>query len=303
MNRRHQLLVIYPLLTLSMILWAYSYIWAKVALEYYRPLTVILFRTLVSSVFMFCVLLLLRKQWKIKAAHLPAFLLLAVFEPFLYFIGETTGLDKVDASSAAVIISTIPLFTPFAAWYFLKERVTAFNIVGIVISMLGIGIMVFNRKFEIQVSLEGLLYLTLAVVAAIGYSVMIKRMPGNYSVFTIIFYQSLIGAVLFLPLVLIFEYSNMMNTGWVQQAVWPIVKLGVFASTIAFLFYMYALKFMKITKVNIFTNMIPVFTIVISWWLLEESIDMRKIIGMCIVVGGVFLSQLGLRKYSNGDSA
>jgi len=51
----------------------------------------------------------------------------------LYFIGETSGLNKVDPASTAVIISTIPLFTPLAAFYFLKEKVTAWNIAGIVL--------------------------------------------------------------------------------------------------------------------------------------------------------------------------
>lgn len=299
MNRKHQLFVIYPLLTIAMILWAYSYIWAKVALEYYRPFTLIFFRTVISAVFMFLVLLAMKKQFRIQAKHLPAFALLAFFEPFLYFIGETSGLNKVDASSTSVIISTIPLFTPFAAYYFLKEKVGLFNVIGIVLSMFGIAVMVFNNDFEIQILVEGLLYLLLAVSAAIGYSVMIKRLPGNYSVFTIVFYQSLLGAIMFLPLVLIFDYSYIVETGWVNEAVFPIVKLGVFASAIAFLFYMYALKFMKITKVNIFTNMIPVFTIIISWYMLGESIDARRIVGMLVVVTGVFISQINVNRNPN----
>ncbi|HOE04763.1 MAG TPA: DMT family transporter [Bacteroidales bacterium] len=300
MNRKHQLFVIYPLLTISMILWAYSYIWAKVALAYYGPLTVIFFRTAISAAFMLLVLLATKKQIKVELKHLPAFFLLAFFEPFLYFIGETSGLDKVDASTAAVIISTIPLFTPFAAYYFLREKVSLFNILGIVLSMLGIGYIVFNNQFELQISVEGLLFLSLAVLAALGYSVMIKRLPGNYSVFTVIFWQSLMGAVMFLPLVLIFDYQQILTAGWVSKAVFPIVKLGIFASTIAFMFYMYALKFMKITKVNIFTNMIPVFTIIISWWVLDESVDARRIVGMLVVVAGVFISQIGINR--NGNS-
>jgi len=243
--------------------------------------------------------LLMRKQLSIKLKHLPAFLLLAVFEPFLYFIGETTGLDKVDPASTSVIISTIPLFTPIAAFYFLKEKVSAWNIVGIILSLAGIAVMVFDNKMNIQVSVDGLLFLTLAVFAAIGYSVMIKRLPGNYSVFTIIFYQNIIGAILFLPLVFFREYQNIIAIGWVNDAVWSIVKLGIFASTLAFLFYMYALKFMNITKVNIFTNMIPVFTILIMWVVMGVAPEMRKAAGMIVVILGVFVSQVSINKKMN----
>jgi len=277
-------------------------LWAKDALVYYNPITLICIRTFISAVFILPVLFILKKQISIKRKHLPALVLLAFFEPFLYFIGETSGLNKVDPASTAVIISTIPLFTPLAAFYFLKEKVTAWNIAGIVLSLIGIAVMVLDHQLNIQISVEGLLFLTLAVVAAIGYSVVIKRLPGNYSVFTIIFYQNAIGAILFIPLVFIFDFQQLLITGWITSAVWPIVKLGVFASTIAFLFYMYALKFMDITKVNIFTNMIPVFTILIMWIVMDEAPEFRKAIGMAVVIVGVFVSQISLGKIRKSDT-
>lgn len=291
MNRKQKYFIVYPLLTLSMVLWAYSYIWAKIALQYYEPITIIFARTLISTIILFPILLIMKKLIKIKREHIPHFLLLALFEPFLYFIGETTGISKIDPSTASVIISTIPLFTPLAAYYFLKEKITVLNIVGILISVVGIGIIVLSKGLKLTIPINGLLFLLLAVVAAIGYSVKINRMPGNYSIFTTIFYQNMIGAMFFLPFVFLTDYSNIINTGYVPEAAWPIFKLGVFASTIAFLFYMYALKFMKITKVNIFTNIIPVFTIIISWIVLNEVITGKKITGMIIVIVGVLISQ------------
>ncbi|HXK80991.1 MAG TPA: DMT family transporter [Bacteroidales bacterium] len=302
MNKRHKYFIIYPLLTISMMLWAYSYIWAKIALEFYGPLTVIFSRTLLSAIILLPVLLVLKKLVKIKKQHIPHFMLLAFFEPFLYFIGETTGLSKLDASTSSVIISTIPLFTPFAARYFLKEKVTILNIVGIVVSIFGIGVIVLTKGFKLEISGNGLIFLALAVVAAIGYSVKIKLMPGNYSIFTTIFYQNIIGALYFLPIMLSFDLSHNIATGFVPEAGIAILKLGFFASTLAFLFYMYALKFMEITKVNIFTNVIPVFTILFSWLVLNEMITAKKIIGMSMVILGVLISQLNFRLLKSKSS-
>lgn len=295
MNRKHKYLIVYPLLTVSMVLWAYSYIWAKIALEFYAPITVIFARTLISAIILIPVLLILKKMVRIKKKHIPHFLLLAVFEPFLYFIGETTGISKVNPSTAAVIISTIPLFTPIAARIFLSEKVTVLNIIGIIISIFGIGLIVLTKGFQLEISIDGLLFLALAVVAAIGYSVKVKRMPGNYSIFTTIFFQNLIGSLFFLPLMLILESQNIIATGFVSEAGFAILKLGLFASTIAFMFYMYALKFMEITKVNIFTNIIPVFTIIFSWFILDEIITTKKVIGMIVVISGVLISQFNYK--------
>ncbi|NLA23391.1 MAG: DMT family transporter [Bacteroidales bacterium] len=298
MKKNTQKYLVYPLLILAMLFWAYSFIWAKFALDYYHPISLIFFRTVISFVFLFFVLLIAKKQLRIKLKDLPIFILLAFFEPFLYFLGETNGLNRIDASTTAVIISTIPLFTPIVAYYFLKERFSLFNILGILISILGVIVIVFNVKMEILVSTEGLAFLFLAVVAALGFSVVVKRIPENYSVFTVIFYQNLIGAFLFLPLVLIFNLNEIIETGFVKEAVLPIIKLGVFASSLAFMFYINALRYMNISKANIFTNMIPVFTIIISWYVLGEAIDTKKILGIIFVLSGVFISQIGSKKAS-----
>jgi drug/metabolite transporter (DMT)-like permease len=99
----------------------------------------------------------------------------------------------------------------------------------------------------------------------------------------------------FIPFVAIFSQKDFVSVGFVEEGFWAIVELGFFASTLAFLFYMYGLKFMSITKVNVFTNTIPIFTILISWMLLGEEIGMKKIIGILVVISGVIISQLKYR--------
>ncbi|MDD3860541.1 MAG: DMT family transporter [Bacteroidales bacterium] len=293
MDKRKRLLVVYPLLIISMILWGTSFVWGKIALEHYNAITVIFFRLLVSIVFLIPVLLIARKFILPKRKHLPLFLLLALFEPFLYFLGETNGLAYVEPSMASVIISIIPLFTPLVAYYFLKEKISILNIIGIVISILGIVILVFGKDMSLEVSIKGLLLLFLAIIAANGYSVMIKKIPDEYSILTVIFWQNVIGMIYFLPIAVFYSSSDIQTTGFVSEGFWAIVELGVFASTLAFLFYMYGLKFMPITKVNVFTNIIPIFTIIISYLFLGEEIGAKKITGILIVISGVVLSQLG----------
>ncbi len=293
MDKRKQLLLVYFLLIISMILWGTSFVWGKIALEYYNAITVIFFRLVISVIFLVPVLLIARKFVLPRRKHLHLFLLLALFEPFLYFLGETNGLAYVEPSMASVIISVIPLFTPIVAYYFLREKISVLNLVGIVISITGIVFLVFGKDMSLEVSVKGLLLLFLAIVAANGYSVMIKKIPDEYSVLTVIFWQNVIGMLYFLPIALIYSTGEILTIGFVSRGFWAIVELGILASTLAFLFYMYGLKFMPITKVNVFTNVIPIFTIIISYLFLDEQIGIKKIIGILIVISGVVLSQLG----------
>jgi len=298
MNKNKKLILVYCLLTISMILWGTSFVWSKIGLTYYNSITVVFFRLLVSTIVMIPVLIVTKKFRFPTKKHLPLFLLLALFEPFLYFIGETTGLSYVEPSMASVIISVIPLFTPFVAFYFLKEKITILNVLGIIISISGIVVLVFGKDMSLQISMIGLGLLFLAVIAANGYSVMIKKIPDQYSILNIIFWQNILGMLYFAPLLLIFSRKDLFVTGFVEEAFWAIVSLGFFASTIAFLFFMYGLKFMSITKVNVFTNVIPIFTIIVSYFFLGEEIGSRKILGIFIVIIGVVVSQLKYRLFN-----
>jgi drug/metabolite transporter (DMT)-like permease len=72
-----------------------------------------------------------------------------------------------------------------------------------------------------------------------------------------------------------------------------LLQLSVFASTMAFLFFIPVVRDIGVTKANIFTNFIPVFTAIFSYFILSEVLTFNKIVGMLIVISGVLLTQIG----------
>jgi len=295
MNFDKKLIKVYIFLIFSMILWGSSFVWGKIALNFYGTNTIVFLRLLVSTIVLLPILIFLKKLRIPKLKDLPLFLLLAFFEPFLYFLGETNGLRYLSPSISAVFIAVIPLFTPFIAWYFLKEKISMITLSGIIISILGICVLVLGKNLNLEVSPKGILLTMIAILAANGYSVMIKKIPDAYSIFTIILWQNILGLIFFLPLFLLTGAKDIFETGLLREPLIAIINLGIFASTLAFLFYMYGLKFMSISKVNVFTNTIPIFTIFISWLFYDEALTAKKLIAVLIVVAGIIISQLKLK--------
>lgn len=295
MNFDKKLIKVYIFLIFSMILWGSSFVWGKIALNFYGTNTIVFLRLLVSTIVLLPILIFLKKLRIPKLKDLPLFLLLAFFEPYLYFLGETNGLRYLSPSISAVFIAVIPLFTPFIAWYFLKEKISMITLSGIIISILGICVLVLGKNLNLEVSPKGILLTMIAILAANGYSVMIKKIPDAYSIFTIILWQNILGLIFFLPLFLLTGAKDIFETGLLREPLIAIINLGIFASTLAFLFYMYGLKFMSISKVNVFTNTIPIFTIFISWLFYDEALTAKKLIAVLIVVAGVIISQLKLK--------
>lgn len=279
-------------LLFSMVFWAFSFVWAKVAFESFPPMTLVLARLVVSTLLLAFVLLLARQFQKLKFQHLKYFMLLAFFEPFLYFVGETNGLKLVSSTMGAVVIATIPVFSPIAGYLFFRERLTWINFLAILFSFLGVLMIIFENDFSLQAPLAGLLLLFLAVFSAIGYATVIKKIPSSYNVFNVIMYQNMIGVFYFIPVFLIFDYHRFSLSDVTGSALQAMLMLAVFASTLAFILFTYGVRQVGVIRANIWVNTIPVFTAITAWMVLDEVLTLQKMVGIFVVVGGVMLSQI-----------
>ena len=287
---------------LSMVFWSFSFVWVKVVYEAYGPLTTVLFRLLISTGLLLVFTVLSRKLQKMQPGDLKLFLLLAFFEPFLYFMGESYGLKYVSSTVASVIVATIPLFSPIAAWYFYKEKLSRTNLYGLLITFLGVSLVVLDTSFNFTASPLGVSLEFLAVMGAIGYASVLKGISHRYNTFTIITYQNLIGAVYFLPFWMGFEMNDFTQVPFHAKAFWAIIKLAIFASTFAFILFTYSVRNLGINKSNIFINVIPVFVAVIAYVVLGDQLNFHQMVGIAIVISGLFLAQINWKRKKHGSS-
>jgi drug/metabolite transporter (DMT)-like permease len=276
---------------LAMFFWGISYIWSKEVFKFLEPATTVWFRLLISVVFFSILFSLQGRKIRIKKEHWGLIIIASFFNPFLYFIGESYGLQKVTPTISAVIISTIPLFTPVFAFLFLGERLKPLNILGLFVSFAGILIMLIDRTAGFTASPVGIAFLFLAVFSAIVYGIVLKKLTFSYNAVTIVFVQNLFGVLFFIPIVFLVEYESITTIQWEFSWIIPLVLLGVFASSLAFVLFTYGVHKLGITKSNIYTNTIPVFTAFFSFVIIGENITFDKLAGILCVIIGVMLSQ------------
>lgn len=287
-----------------MIFWGMSFVWTKIVLAFYDPITTILLRLIISSAILWIVLKLSGLLQPVSKTHFKLFLLSALFEPLLYFLGENFGLREVSSTVASVIIATIPVITPIFATFLLNEKITKFNILGIIISFLGILMMVIDKNLNFTASPKGIALMFLAVFSTIGYAVTIKKLSATYQSATIITYQNIIGVFYFLPLFFIFDFKEFIHIRPSFNAIASLIQLAVFASSLAFICYIHVVSKIGVSRANIFTNLIPIITAIFSYFLLDEKFYFAKILGMIIVISGVFLSQIDkiITKYNSAKT-
>jgi drug/metabolite transporter (DMT)-like permease len=291
---------IYVAVILSMVCFALSFVWFKVANVSYGPLTIVLFRLVISSLLLYPFIKLSKRLVLPGKKDLKFLLLLALFEPFLYFMGESYGLQYMSSTVGAVLIATIPVVTPFATYLFYKEKITFRNFAGIVISFLGVTIVVYEIGTGLTAAPIGIILQFMAVLAAVGYSIVLYKISSKMNNLSIILFQNVFGALYFLPFWFFIERERFLNTSFDREGFVSIIYLAIFASTLAFIFYTYSIRHLGITKTSMFTNTIPVFTALFAWMILGDHITVQKMAGIAVVIGGLFLAQLKWKKRYKG---
>jgi drug/metabolite transporter (DMT)-like permease len=287
---------VYFLVILANVFWGFTFVGFKIANLSFRPITIVYFRLFISIFFLFGFAILLKRLSKIQKKDRKWFFLLALFEPFFYFLGEAYGLTRVTATLGAVIISTIPLVIPFASYYLFKERLTPMNYLGLVISFGGVLLVVLARSGGLTADWKGVLLLFLAVFSATGYTMVVKKLADDYNPITITAYMSLLGLVMFTPMFLIMEVPHLDFSHVTMNSIWALLYLGVFGSGICFILITIGIRELGAARANIFANLIPVVTAILSFFLLKEAMPWQKLLGIVIVLLGLFLTQISSLK-------
>jgi len=279
----------------AMFFWGVSFVWTKIVFQYYGPFTTLLFRLAISAVFLNLYAKFTGRGERVDRKDWPMFLLLAFLEPFCYFIGESLGLLRVSSTLASIMIGLIPVVSPFFAYMVYREKLSMVNTAGLVFSFLGLAVFTTTGDSRLEASTAGLLFLLFAVISAVGYSLVVKRMSHRYRPLTIVRIQNTVGGFYFLPLVLGFELGDTLAVDPPTHVILDLVMLAVFGSSLAFIFITVAIRELGIGRTNIFTNIIPVVTAITAYLMLGETFTLRKTIGMAIIISGIFLSQVRKR--------
>ena len=283
---------VYLAVILAMVFWGVTFVDFKFANQSFRPISIVFFRLAVSIFFLFGFAFLFKRLNKIKRKDQKWFLLLALVEPFIYFLGEAYGLTLVTATTGAIIISTIPLIVPFAAYYLFREKLTPMNYLGLIISFGGVLLVVLTGSGGLAANWKGVLLMFVAVFSAVSYTMVVKVLADDYNPITITAYQSFYGLLMFVPLFLIFELPNLDLSLVNTNSLFAVTYLGVFGSGICFILITIGIRELGAARANIFGNLIPVVTAIVSFFVLKEAMPLMKILGILIVILGLLLSQI-----------
>lgn len=275
---------------LAMMCWSVTFVWIKVALVTYRPYEITFLRLVLAVLLLFIVMWLGKMSEKVSKKDYLRLMLVAFCEPFMYFIGEANGMQYVSSTLGSLVISTIPIFAALGAWLILRERISFMLLLGLLVSCLGVGVMSLGSG-DLSANTKGIMFLMIAVFAGVFYSITVRNLTHRYSALTIVFWQSLFGMLYFLPLFLYYDGSHFLAVKHSTEGLLTIAGMSLFASVGAFMLYTGVIRELGVVKSNVFTNLIPVFTVVLAYLILGDTLSPLAALGLALALTGLVLSQ------------
>jgi len=273
----------------------------KIALDYASPLTVIADRYIVAFLGLSIVMLITKTRlsfgknfWKL--------LLMSLFQPFLYFIFESYGIQMTTSSFSSVMISLIPIVSMISGIFLLKEVPTLMQYVFAVMSVGGVVIMALSGNADGTVTPLGVALLFGAVVSSVGYNIASRKISAEFSVFERTYAMAAIGLVSFISIALVENLNNpisVISAFAIPSFTMSILYLGIFSSVIAFLFLNYANTYLPVAKTTVFSNITTVVSVVAGVVFLDESFSSNAVISTIMIVIGVLGVQLISTKKSD----
>ncbi|TNZ79945.1 DMT family transporter [Vibrio parahaemolyticus] len=287
--------MVYLLPFFTVMIWGGNSIVNKMAASTIEPSAMSFYRWFVAMVLLtpFCLPAVIKQRHVIRP-YLTKLAFLALLGMVLnqslgYYAGLTTT-----ASNMALITSLVPLISVFLSVPLLGKSVSMLSIVGGVISLGGLAFMLGHGDvtyFLHQDMTQGDSLMLLAALVYAAYCVLLKRWKMPFNSLTLVYMQGFFSVIMLTPLWLSSE--QLLPS---QEALPLIAYAGIAASIFAPLMWVKAIDLIGADSSAMFMNLMPVVSVALASTLLGEEIYVYHIIGGLMVISGVILSQIKVRK-------
>ena len=279
------------------VLWGFSFLFTKTATDSASPLALLSWRFVVAFLVLSLLALMRIVKLDFRNKSLSALLLLALFVPGFYFIGETVGIKLTTASESGAIIACIPIGALLLSTFMLRQPPTKLQVAGVGVTTIGIFVILLAKGLNATLNPLGYLMLLVAVVSYGLYSVFAQK-ASQFSSAEKTYAMIALGAIVFTPLALVESARNNSLREFVMlpfahhEFLTAILYLGIGCSVIAFLLYNMALTSIGTNRTSSFAGLATLVAILAGVIILKEGYSLAQGIATVLVIAGVYLANM-----------
>lgn len=273
---------------LVMFLWGAQVSVVKIAETEIPPFFMLALRFLIIALFTLPFVLKIIKKDFFKIA------LITVFVSILHFGCLYIGISLVKASTSAILYQLSSIFTILLAIVFLKEKITMARAIGVSLSLSGV--LILFGGFEAHENIIGGLLVVFASLSfAIG-TTLIKKL-GPINALSLNAWSAVIAAPAMLVISFVSEDVNSTLLSDVSVKGWLcVLYTALIGGVLSFFLWYQLIGRNQISRLAPFTLLTPIFAVLVSQLVLDETLSLKFICSTLIVLLGVVIAQFGWPK-------
>ncbi|MGW6300966.1 DMT family transporter [Peribacillus butanolivorans] len=273
-------------LSLAACIWGGMYVVVKVVVDSVPPLELVWFRYVIAIVALLIIGVVTKQSWRIEKRDWLLIFMIGLIGNTISIVTQEIGTMLSTAQMGAIITSTTPAFMVLFARIILKEKITFKKALSIILATIGVCIIVGNANINSSNQL-GAVSLLIAALTWSLMSVLIKRVPGQYSQIVVTTYAILVSIVLLTPFT-INRLDKLDFQAMMHPTIWGgLLYLGVISTACAFLLWNRGLQILNASSGGLFFFFQPIVGTFLGWLLLGEQIGLPFWIGTILIFIGV----------------
>lgn len=274
----------------SILVWGTTFIVTKLLLEHFSPAAILFYRFLIGYLMLWILYPHRLKTRDFKEEFM--FFISGASGVTIYFLCENFALTYTYASNVSIIVATAPFLTGLFAHFISKEKMKKSFVVGFILAIAGIAIISFNGSLALHLNPLGDILALGASVCWAAYSlVTVYVSRPEYSSIAVTRRIFFYGLVSMIPALWICDYNFDTTYLLRPDTLGMIGYLGIIASGLCYIAWNKAMTYLGAVKTSVYIYLIPVITMIFSFFILGEKMTLISVGGCILILAGLFLSE------------
>lgn len=284
-------------------IFGFSFLFSKVALQMTVPGVLLAARFLTAFAVLNIIVIFGRLiknrdgepivKFSLRGKPFKDVLLLALFQPVIYFAAESYGIQFTSSAFAGTIIAVIPVMGVISDVIIMKAAVSWKQLICALTSVAGVALTTLGAR-GMKSSAAGVIVLMAAVVAGALFYVFSKKAGEHFNPLERTYVMFGAGSAVYVCFALIAcagDYDRLITDVVTMPEFWGcIMYLAVASSVIAFIALNYGSSHVSVSEASLFANLTTVISIIAGVAVLHESFTLQQIAGAAVIIASVYVS-------------
>lgn len=271
------------MLLVTALVWGSGFVVSAIALEQLTPFQVLAGRFLIAAIILS---ILFNKRFKTFTKNtIWQGVLLGVFL-YIGFALQTYGLEHTTPSKNAFLTAINVIIVPLIGYLIYKRKIDRHELLGSILTIIGIGFLSLQDSFTINIGDFLSILCAFAFAFSIYYTSVFVQKEDAISLTIIQFITTAILSVL--GMTVVGEIPTSIDT----QSIYAVIYLGIFSTTLAYVFQNIGQKYTTATRAAIILSLEAFFGTILSVLILKEVLTTKMIIGAVLIMVAILIAEL-----------